>query len=187
MKVLQKTEFGNPVLRHTAKKLTKDKVLATETKNLISNLRHTLVTKKYGIGLAAPQVGQSVALSVICIRPTKTRPNLPKSKWAELVIINPKIIKTYGAKKQMWEGCISLPEVFAKVPRYKKIQLEYLDESGVKRVKTFEGLLAHVIQHEVDHLNGILFPDIVTQPRTYMSGPEYRKRIVPSIPDDQIE
>ena len=187
MKVLEKTEFGNPVLRQKARQLAKGEILAGEAKALITDLRHTLMMKKYGIGLAAPQVGQSVALSVICIRPTKTRPNLPKSKWAELVIINPKIIKTYGRKKQMWEGCISLSDVFAKVPRYKKIQLEYLDESGVKRVKTFEGLLAHVIQHEVDLLHGILFPDIVTQPRTYMSGPEYRKRIVPSIPDDQIE
>lgn len=179
MTILRKTEFGNPILRGRAKQLTLIEIKSAETQELITNIRYTLVEKKYGIGLAAPQVGQGVALSVIYIRPTKTRPNLPKDKWADLVIINPKITMTYGNKKQLWEGCISLSEVFAKVPRYKKIRLEYLDEQGAEQTKIFEGLLAHVIQHEVDHLNGVLFVDKVKDPSSFMSGAEYRKRIVP--------
>ena len=180
MKILRKTEFGNPILRLKAEQYTKSAIAAKDTQQLIVNLKHTLIEKKFGVGLAAPQVGKSVALSVIHIRPTKTRPNLPKEKWSDLAIINPKITKTYGNKKQMWEGCISLPEVFAKVPRYRKIQLEYLDNQGVKQIKEFEGLIAHVIQHEVDHLNGILFVDKVINPSTFMTGAEYRKRIVPN-------
>ena len=182
MTILEKTEFGNPILRGRAKQLSKDEVLSAEIQSLIASIRHTLVAKKYGIGLAAPQVGHSLALSVIHIRPTKTRPNLPKEKWADLVIINPKIIKTFGRKEQLWEGCISLPEVFAKVPRYKKIKLQFLDEEGREQIKTFEGLLAHVIQHETDHLNGGLFVDKVKDPSTFMSGTEYRKQIVSKNP-----
>lgn len=180
MKVLQKTEFGNPILRKPAKQLKADEILSDKIQKLILDMRHTLTTKKYGVGLAAPQVREGIALSVIRIRPTRTRPNLPKEKWADLVIINPKILRTSGSEKQMWEGCISLPEVFAKVPRYKKIELEYIDENGANQSQIFEGLLAHVIQHEVDHLDGKLFVDRVTNPSTFMTGAEYRKRIAPN-------
>lgn len=178
MKTLSKTEFGNPVLRAKVKKLSEDEILSAETQELIANIRHTLIEKKYGVGLAAPQVGRGISLSVIHIRPTKMRPNLPKSKWVSLVIINPKITKTYGQPKQYWEGCISLPNTFAKVPRYKKVKVKYLDEKGVKHEKVFEGLLAHVLQHEIDHLNGGLFVDKVMDTRTYMTAAEYKKRIV---------
>lgn len=177
-KVLRRTQFGNSVLRQKCTELSAEDVLSKEVQQLISNMRHTLKERKYGIALAAPQVAKSVALSVVHIRPTKTRPNLPKSKWADLVIINPRITKTYGTKQQLWEGCISLAEVFAKVPRYKKLQLEYLDENAAKQTKIFEDLLAQVIQHEVDHLNGTLFVDRVIDSSTFMSGAEYRKRIV---------
>lgn len=180
-KVLRRIEFGNPILREKARELSRAEVLSGDIQKLIADMRYTLIEKKYGIGLAAPQVGHNVALSVIYIRPTKSRPNLPKEKWANLVIINPKITKTFGSKKQLWEGCISLPEVFAKVPRYKKIELQYLDEEGINQIKIFEGLLAHVIQHEIDHLKGVLFVDKVKDPGSFMSGAEYRKRVVPVV------
>lgn len=179
MKILRRFLFGHPVLREKTRQLTKEEILSKEVQNLIKSIRHTLTVRKWGIGLAAPQLGRGVAISVIRIRPNKTRPDLPKEKWADLVIINPVIVKTFGAKKQMWEGCISLPEVFAKVPRYKRIELEYIDEKGRKHVKRFEGLLSHVIQHETDHLNGILFVDKVKDYSTFMSGKEYRGRVVP--------
>lgn len=179
MQVLERTEFGNPVLRRRASTLSEAEVRSEAVQALIKDMRHTLKEKKLGVGIAAPQVGENLRLSVIYIRPSKTRPDLPKEKWAELVIINPKITKTFGNKKQLWEGCISLPEVFAKVPRYKKLELQYLDEKGTSQTKVFDGLLAHVIQHEVDHLNGDLYVDKVKDPSTFMSGAEYRKRIVP--------
>ena len=184
-KIITRTQFGNPVLRQKAKELSAEEILSDRIQMLINNMRHTLKERKYGIALAAPQVGHNICLSVIRIRPTRTRPNLPKAKWADLVIINPKITKTYGIKVPEWEGCISLAEVFAKVPRYKKIDLEYLDETGQQQTKTFEGLLAQVIQHEVNHLDGILFVDMVKDTSTYMSGSEYRKRIVNKNPTEE--
>src|SRR3989344_360125 len=182
MKILRRRQFGNPIFRQRPVELSKEQILSEFIQELIKNMKYTLEKRKYGTGLAAPQVGHNVSLSVIHIRPTKTRPQLPKSKWADLVIINPKITKTYGAKTQLWEGCISLAEVFAKVPRYKKIDLEYMDENAKQQTKTFEGLLAQVIQHEVDHLSGVLFVDKVEDSSTFMSGTEYRKRIVSKNP-----
>lgn len=177
-KALRRTQFGNPILRKPARSLTKSEVRSKEILNLIKNIKFTLKTKKYGVGMAAPQVGEAVSLAVIQIRPTKIRPKLPKNKWADLVIINPKITKTWGHRQQMWEGCISFAEVFAKVSRYKKIELEYLDEKALKHKKTFDGLVAHVIQHEIDHLKGVLFVDKVKDVSTFMTASEYKKRIV---------
>jgi peptide deformylase len=141
-------------------------------------MRHTLVEKKLGIGLAAPQVGKSVALAVIAIRPTSHR---PKVKEFDLVLINPKITK-YEDSKELWEGCISAgsngtADLFAKVPRHAKITVSFYDENGEKREGTFSGLRAQVIQHETDHLNGVLFVDHVKDTKTFMTYNEYMQWI----------
>lgn len=177
MKVLPRTEFGDPILRKVASRLTPEEIASDKIQTLIKDIRHTLVTKKFGVGLAAPQVGESLALSVIAIRPVKHRPNVEPF---DLVIISPKIIKTFGTPKDKWEGCLSAGAsgLFGKVGRYKKIEIKFLDEAGKEHVRQFEGLQAQVIQHETDHLNGILFVDHVTDPKTYMTLKEYKKQVV---------
>ena len=140
-------------------------------------MRYTLIEKKLGVGLAAPQVGQHLALVVVAVRPTKLR---PKVKNFDLILINPEIVKTEGYREQMWEGCISSgskgeADLFAKVPRYKKVSVEYLDSKGSHHIKCFKGLEAQIVQHEVDHLNGILFVDRVKDTKTYMTYKEYLK------------
>lgn len=175
MKVLRRTQFGNPILRRKARQLSDDEIMSEEIQELISDMRNTLRSKKYGVGIAAPQVGQSVALSVIEIQRTRLRPDLPKSDQVSLVIINPKIAETYGQKEPMWEGCLSLSNVFAKAERYERIRVRYTDEHGKDHEQDFDGLLAHVVQHEIDHLNGILFVDRVKDPKTYTSESEYLK------------
>lgn len=141
-------------------------------------MHYTLSTLKLGIGLAAPQVGEGIALSLIAIQSTEHRPEVEPF---DLVIINPEISQTFGRKKHLWEGCISAGAgragLFAKVPRYPKIKLKYLDEKGVQRHKIFTDLPAHVIQHEVDHLNGILFVDKVKDTTSYMTYREYVKHL----------
>ena len=178
MKTLKIVEFGNPILRKTARKVPVAHIKTSEFQNLINDIRDHLVGKKLGVGLAAPQIGESMTLSVIAIRPTEHR---PKVKEFDLVIINPSY-KGVGEKKEIWEGCLSAGKsgLFAKVPRYKKIEASYLDEKGKKQTKKFSGLKAQVIQHETDHLNGILFVDNVTDSKTFMTLGEYRKRIKPS-------
>jgi peptide deformylase len=178
-KVLRITRFGNPILRANTKKLTVAEILSDEIQALVINMRYTLVKKNMGIGLAAPQVGKNVALSVISLKPTPTRPDL---KTFDMTIINPQIIETYGKRKGKWEGCIScgagLNVLYALVPRYEKIKLRWLDEKGANHEKIFSGCVAHVAQHETDHLKGILFVDKVKDPSTFMMADEYQKRIV---------
>lgn len=176
MKVWAKREFGDPILRSKAKSLNKQEILSPKIQSLIKNMRHTLVREKLGVALAAPQIGEGIALFVVAIRPTKHR---PKVKNFDAVIANPKITKTFGNRRQLWEGCLSAGAsgLFAKVPRYSKIEIEYLDENGNKKVKQFSGLQAQVMQHETDHLTGVLFVDHVKDPSTYMTLKEYRRRV----------
>ena len=176
--ILRITQFGNRVLRNKSIKLSIDEIKSPKIQRLITDLKNTLKNKKLGVGLAAPQVGKGLSLSVIVVQPTKHR---PKVEPLELVIINPKILKTFGYRTQLWEGCISSGDgsagLFAKVPRYKKVQIEFLDERARKHRKIFEGLPAHVIQHEIDHLNGVLFVDRVKDTSTYMTMKEYKKMV----------
>ena len=178
MKVLPRAQFGNPILRKRTKQLSKAEIVSPAIQQLIKNMQHTLIEKNLGIGLAAPQVGKSVALAVIAIRPT---PHRPKVKEFDLVLINPKIIKHEGSK-ELWEGCISAgsngtADLFAKVPRHTKITVNFYDENGKKCEKSFSGLKAQVIQHETDHLSGVLFVDHVKDTKTFMTYDEYMQRI----------
>lgn len=171
-------EFGNPILRSKAKELTHKEISNQSTATLIADMRDLLLTKKLGVGLAAPQVGIDKALAIVAVRPSKKRPD---AEHFDLVIINPVITKTFGNKKQLYEGCISggpgKGGLFAKVPRYRKIELTYNDESGDEHRELFEGLAAHVIQHEVDHLNGVLFVDKVKDTTSYLTYKEYLKYV----------
>lgn len=171
-KILRKTEFGNPILRTVPRRLTPAEIHSDPIQELIGNMYFTLEHRKYGVGLAAPQVGRSLAISTIDTKPTPTRPDLVRQS---LTIINPEIIKVYGRTAAEWEGCVSGTELYAKVPRYKKIRLRWYDEKGRLLEQDFDGFLAHVIQHEVDHLNGLLFVDRVTDTSSYMTFKEYKK------------
>ena len=171
-KLLSKIEFGNHILRSVSAVLSNDQILNDQTQQLINDMHYTLEQKKYGVGLAAPQIGKSLAIAIIDTKPTPTRPNIKRQK---LTIINPKIVKTYGALQPEWEGCISGTELYALVPRYEKIRLVWQDEEAAKHEQDFDGFIAHVIQHEVDHLNGIIFLDKVTDTKSFMTFKEYKK------------
>lgn len=170
------TEFGNPILRQKAHPLSASEIKSPKTQKLIEDMREFLTSKKLGVGLAAPQIGESIALAIVSIRPLKHRKDV---KEFDLVIINPEILEVFGRKIQQWEGCISAGPaksgLFARVPRYKKIRLKYYDEKGASKNKIFEGLPAHIIQHEVDHLNGVLFVDRVKDKKTFVTYKEYLK------------
>jgi peptide deformylase len=177
--LLELTRFGNPILREPARRLSKDEILSEDTQTLIADMYHTLRERDYGVGLAAPQVGARLALSVLGIKPTPNRPNLAPF---ETVLINPEVVATHGSPIPMWEGCVSSGEgdntLFAQVPRFEAITLRWVDEKGETHEERLEGFVAHVAQHETDHLNGMLFVDRVVDTATYMLADEYRKRIV---------
>lgn len=177
--ILTITRFGNPVLREVTGRLTPEDVLSNDIQVLIKNMRHTLLEKKYGVGIAAPQVGESVALSVIGIKPTPNRPNLEPFNT---VLINPEIVESYGSPVNVWEACVSCGTdddlLFGQLPRFEKIRVRWLDEQAKSREQIIDGFVAQVVQHETDHLNGVLFIDHVTDPTTFMMADEYRKRIL---------
>lgn len=142
-------------------------------------MAYTLEKENYGVGIAAPQVGESVALSVIGIKPT---PNRPELEPFSTTLINPEIIETIGDPEPKWEACISCGRgddlLYAQVPRYETIRLRWMNETGETIEKVLGGFVAHVAQHETDHLNGVLFVDRVEDPTTYMMADEYRQRII---------
>jgi peptide deformylase len=180
MKLLRRTRFGDPVLRLQARPLTREEILSTDTQELIEDMRYTLEKKRYGVGLAAPQVGKSLAISVIDIKATPTRPHL---KPFSVTIINPVIVETFGKRTGLWEGCISCgvgnDTLYAKALRYKKIRVHWQDERAHQREAVFEGIIAHVLQHEIDHLNGVLFVDRVRDNKTMITIGEYKKHYLP--------
>lgn len=177
-KILKRTEFGNPILQTKARELTKEEISSEEIQQLIADMRHTVSVKKYGVGIAAPQVGRPLALSVISIKKTPARPNILEF---DSVIINPSF-EGLGKQEEMWEGCISFASVsapvFGKAMRYKRIRAKWLDEYGGSHNKELDGLIAHVFQHETDHLNGVLFPERVKDHRSWMNTSEYKKMIL---------
>lgn len=171
------TQFGNPVLRQKTERMTAVQVQSGAIQKLALAMRNLLKDRKLGIGLAAPQVGKNISLAVISIHPT---PHRPEVEPFDLTMINPEIITTKGKKRLQWEGCISSGAgeagLFARVPRYPAVELSYTALDGKKYQKWFTGLPAHVIQHEVDHLNGTLFVERVEDPTTYMTYFEYKKQ-----------
>ena len=178
-KLLGITRIGNPVLRVQCRKLTKSEILSTSIQTLIADMRYTLAEKEAGVGLAAPQVGEPVMLSVIGIKPTPNRPGLTPF---DTVIINPKVIKGHGEPNPKWEACVSCGSgddiLYAQVLRYDEVTLHWIDDTAQTHEERLSGFAAHVAQHEVDHLNGVLFVDKVTDTKSYMMADEYRARIV---------
>ena len=141
----------NPILRQKSTEISKEQLLDKKMKALLADMELTM-KKRDGAGLAAPQIGLNIRLIVIS-HDKKT-----------LFLINPKITKKSWAREIEEEGCLSVVNekgeiIYAPVSRHKKINCLYLDEKGKQKTLAAEKLLARVIQHEVDHLDGILFID----------------------------
>ena len=168
-------EFGNPVLRVKAARISEDSITSDETRRISHELMQVCDDNKYGVGIAAPQIGISKAIIVISIKSTPSRPD---RKAFQKTVINPEINEYIGDPVQLWDGCLSSgPDpVFAQTKRYKKIKVSYYDDDGhFHDNEVLEGFVAHVFQHETDHLNGILFVDRITNSKSWMSNSEYIK------------
>lgn len=146
MPILKIITQPNPILRKKSVEINFAEITSRKFKSLISSMAKTMV-KTAGVGLAAPQIGRNIRLAVI------------NSKNGVFCLINPKITKKSWARELAEEGCLSLPGIFGKVKRPKKISLTYYNQDGKKIKLTSQGLMARVLQHEIDHLDGILFID----------------------------
>ncbi|MFA6393356.1 MAG: peptide deformylase [Patescibacteria group bacterium] len=134
----------NKILITRAKVFDIKDILSPRTKKLAADMVKMMLSAD-GAGLAAPQIGKGLRLALI------------NTKDGPLFIFNPKIIKKSLTKEWGEEGCLSVPGFFGEVRRHKKITCEYVDEKGEKKTIKAEGFLARVFQHEIDHLDGILF------------------------------
>jgi peptide deformylase len=120
-----------------------------------------LLREMNGAGLAAPQVGWSAAAAVVEVRKTDLFPDRPESPL--IVLLNPTIVdRSDDAMVEDWEGCFSVPGLMGRVPRSSVVSVRYVDRGGGEQVDTYEGYVARVVQHELDHLEGKVFLDRMT-------------------------
>ncbi len=145
--------YGDPVL----KKKTEDIPVNEDVSELIHDMFETMYHAS-GVGLAAPQIGKSQRIFVMDSSPIEEK----ETEGLKQVFINPKITERKGDLWDFEEGCLSIPGIREDVKREPEITVEFYDQDWEKQVKTFDGIQARIIQHEYDHIEGILFTDYLT-------------------------
>ena len=154
MSILKVARMGHPLLRRRTPQLDPAEIGTPAVQRLIDDMFETM-HEHVGIGLAAPQVHESLRLFVAGVED-------PDSNLPPVVMINPAIEPIGTAVEEDWEGCLSIPDIRGKVPRPVEIRVRSLDRNGTPQQMTASGFPARVIQHETDHLNGVLFLDRMT-------------------------
>ena len=160
MSILKVARMGHPVLRAKAKPIPPAEIATPRIQQLIDDMLETM--REYsGIGLAAPQIHEGLRLFVAGIRTPDAAPTElgGDEDMPLIVVINPKVTLVGEAVQRGWEGCLSIPDVRGLVPRSVEIKVEGYDRRGKKMSLTAHGLPARVIQHETDHLDGVLILD----------------------------
>lgn len=152
--------YGDPVLKRKATDIDKDYPKLSE---LIANMYETMYGA-YGVGLAAPQIGLPIRLFLVDTSPFAEDESYTEEERKELeafkkTFINARILEEEGDEWAFNEGCLSIPDVREDVFRQPKIKIQYQDEDFNTHVEEYEGLIARVIQHEYDHIEGVLFTD----------------------------
>jgi len=149
--------LGHPLLRQKARDLSPDEILAPETRALIQDLIDTQKASG-GIGIAAPQIGESLRLAVIEFDRNNPRYQ-GMGELSRTILINARITVLDPTPQTFWEGCLSVPGLRGQVTRPSQIRIDYLDETAKARSIEAKGFVAAVFQHELDHLDGVLFVD----------------------------
>lgn len=152
--------YGDPVLKKKAQKIEKT---YPDLSELIASMFETMYAAS-GVGLAAPQIGKSIRLFIVDTTPFSEDEDLNPDEQKALhgfkkVFVNPEILEETGDEWAFNEGCLSIPEVREDVFRPERITIRYQDENFEEHTEQYEGLIARVIQHEYDHIEGILFTD----------------------------
>jgi peptide deformylase len=153
--VLPITTVGDPVLRQKGQEIVD--FADTSLQRLIDDMIPTMYTRD-GVGLAAPQVGESLQLAVVIPDPEEFE-QYARTAQEALIILNPRIVKHSWFQNKFEEGCLSVPDVYGIVKRWNNVTVEFQDRYGTKKQISASGLMARILQHEIDHLNGILFID----------------------------
>lgn len=143
--------YGHPVLKKQAEEIIKEEIDVVElAKDMFETMHHAS-----GIGLAAPQIGKSIRMFIADAAPLEDE---EIGEWKQ-VFINPEIIEEYGDDWAFEEGCLSIPNIREDVMRPEKLKIRFFDENWVEHEEAYDGMQARIIQHEYDHIEGILFTD----------------------------
>ena len=170
MSILKVARMGHPVLRKRTRKLDLNDIKSPAFQKLVDDMMETM--REYdGIGLAAPQVHEGVRLAIIGIDEGRGEERTIRI----LPVINPEITPIGKETAEDWEGCLSIPNMRGRVIRPNRIQVRALDRRGNKMEFELEGYPARVAQHEVDHLDGVLFPDRMKSLETLTFMEEFSK------------
>ena len=163
MSILKVARMGHPVLRQRGRPLEKNDLTNPVIQKLIDDMIDTM-HEYNGVGLAAPQVHASLRLFVALLV------DEPDDKSAATVVINPEIVPNTQGREDGWEGCLSIPDIRGRVPRYTDITVRALDRDGRSVELRLKDFPARVAQHETDHLDGVLFFDRMSslQSLTYL-------------------
>jgi peptide deformylase len=165
-------QLGEPILRSQAQPVVT--VIDKNIVELIDSLIATAIAKK-GVGIAAPQIAQPYRLFIVASHPSDRYPHAPT--MPPTAMINPRILSHSDEIVKDWEGCLSVPDTRGLVPRYKEIAVEYTTKAGETKQEILTDFVARIFQHELDHLDGILFIDRIQDPVDLYTEAEYRQII----------
>ena len=154
--------MGHPALRERAKPV--EKLGTPELKALVEDMKETMKAKN-GAGLAAPQIGVGQRVVIFGVEKNTRYPDTEPVPFT--VLVNPKLTFLTREVEQDWEGCLSVPGMRGVVPRYTRLRYSGFDEHGNPIEREAEGFHARVVQHECDHLDGILYPQRMTDMATF--------------------
>jgi peptide deformylase len=157
MAVREVLRMGHPVLRERAKPV--EKLGSPELLALVRDMKDTMAAKN-GAGLAAPQIGVGQRVVIFGVTSNPRYPDAEEVPFT--VLVNPKIVLLTREVEEGWEGCLSVPGMRGVVPRYTRLRYSGFDEHGAPIEREAEGFHARVVQHECDHLDGILYPQRMT-------------------------
>lgn len=163
-------QLGASVLRQDAEFVSQ--ATSPEIKQIISDMQATLAATQ-GVGLAAPQISQLKRIIIVASKPSSRYPDAPI--MAPTVMINPVFEAKSNEKAKDWEGCLSIPGIRALVPRFKTIEVRYINEQGITIEQKLEDFVARIFQHEIDHLEGKVYLDRVESSADIISETEYFK------------
>ncbi|MFT7414070.1 MAG: peptide deformylase [Methylophagaceae bacterium] len=172
---LELIQLGHPNLRRRAEPLSE--ILTAETQHLLDQLFKFVISKN-GVGIAAPQVDINQRIFIMCSRPNLRYPDAPE--MAPTFVINPEIIWRSDDIEKGWEGCLSLPGLRGFVPRHRVIKVQYSSRSNERIEVEYTGFIARVFQHELDHLNGIVYIDRIESSHELMMEKEWLKQFTSS-------
>jgi peptide deformylase len=172
MSLLKVARMGHPVLRQRARHVEAAELRHSSTQKLIDDMIDTM-HEYHGVGLAAPQVHEGLRIFVAAIDPRSDEPLPPDV--TPMVFVNPVVSPVGTAVHEDWEGCLSIPDIRGRVPRCREVVVRALDRSGGKIELSSKDFPARVIQHETDHLDGVLFFDRMTSFETLAFFEEYSR------------